>query len=254
LLVSGELGPTAYDDRWFGEVVQHITNSNVRDSFVPNAPTTALMAVPLAGIGAQAARTLWLIGSLGLFVAGVGALVRYQAARSRDIPIPILMLMMLAPAVFTNLRLGEGYLIVFALFAATALMLLKGRDRLAGVALGLLLALKTTGVALALLLIARRRWTALAAAAITTILLETVMTPFLEAGMLWAYLSQVRAHLLAGGAVLPAIATGVTLYFARRSARSEPWIAAGATLAVILMPADADHTSPCWPFRLPCCG
>ncbi|MEY4093379.1 MAG: hypothetical protein RLZZ53_578, partial [Acidobacteriota bacterium] len=31
LLVGGELGPTAYDDRWFGEVVQRITASSVRE-------------------------------------------------------------------------------------------------------------------------------------------------------------------------------------------------------------------------------
>ena len=89
----------------------------------------ALMALPLAGLDAQPARAIWLIVSLIAFIAGVAALVKYQALRNRDVSIPVLLLMLLSPAVFTNLRIGQGYLIVFALFAATALLLIKGRDR-----------------------------------------------------------------------------------------------------------------------------
>src|SRR5688572_27697268 len=56
LLVSGELGPQAYDDRWFGEVVQRMTASNVREIFIPNPPTMSLMAVPLVGFEPRSAR------------------------------------------------------------------------------------------------------------------------------------------------------------------------------------------------------
>ena len=49
LLVTGELGPQAYDDRWFGAYVQDLTHSSVREIFTPNPPTMALMALPLAG-------------------------------------------------------------------------------------------------------------------------------------------------------------------------------------------------------------
>ena len=76
----------------------------------------ALMALPLAGLDAQPARAIWLIVSLIVFIAGVAALVKYQALRNRDVSIPVLLLMLLSPAVFTNLRIGQGYLIVFALF------------------------------------------------------------------------------------------------------------------------------------------
>src|SRR5689334_18792451 len=64
LLVSGELGPLAYDDAWFGEVVRRVSDSNVREIFIPNPPTMALMALPLVGLGAQSARAAWLIASL----------------------------------------------------------------------------------------------------------------------------------------------------------------------------------------------
>lgn len=279
LLVSGELGPQAYDDQWFGDVVKRVTGSNVREIFIPNPPTMALMAVPVAGLDAQSARALWLIGSLAMFIAGIAALVRDRAARNRDISIAALLLMMLAPAVFTNLRIGQGYLIVFALFACAAVMLLKQRDRLAGICLGLLLALKTAGVALALLLIVRRRWTALAAAAITALVLVLAITPFIDAGMWRIYPSQVDAYVTRPASsvtayqttlglfrrlcvadpqwnpspaascapiafVIPALilagATIVTILLARRSTRSEPWIAAGAALSVLSLPAVAE--------------
>src|SRR5687767_9131241 len=42
LLVAGNLGPDAYDDRWFGAYVQAVTQSAVREIFIPNPPTMAL--------------------------------------------------------------------------------------------------------------------------------------------------------------------------------------------------------------------
>jgi hypothetical protein len=279
LLVSGELGPRAYDDRWFGEAVQRMTSSDVREIFIPNPPTMSLMALPLVGLDAQPARAIWLTASLLAFIAGVAGLVRYRLRGNHDLPVPLLMLMLLAPAVFTNLRIGQGYLFVFALFAAATVLLLRGRDRLAGTCLGLLLILKTSGVALAALLIARRRWTALAAAAITAALLAIAITPFIDAGMWWVYPSQVRAyvdrpassvtayqttlglfrHLCVADPqwnpspaancapvafVLPTVmigaATAITLLLARRSPRMEPWLAAAATLSVLSLPAVAE--------------
>jgi Glycosyltransferase family 87 len=276
LLVSGELGPLAYDDRWFGEAVQRVTVSSVREIFIPNPPTMALMALPLASLDAQTARAAWLVVSLLLFIGGVAALVTYQALRNRDVSIAVILLMLLAPAVFTNLRVGQGYLIVFALFAAVAVLLLRGRDRAAGVCLGALLALKTSGVAMLVLLIARRRWAAVAAALVTAAVLAIAITPFIDFRMWLVYPSQVRAyverpasavtayqttlglfrHLCiadphwnpspAAGCgpvafVLPPLligaATIVTIVLAVRAKRTEPWIAAGAALSVLSLPA-----------------
>jgi hypothetical protein len=279
LLVSGELGPLAYDDRWFGEVVKRHTASNVREIFIPNPPTMALMAWPLAGMSAQSARAVWLIASLAVLIAGVTALVRYLALRNRDVSIPVLLLMLLSPAVFANLRIGQGYLFVFALFAAAAVLLLRNQDRIAGVCLGLLLALKTSGVALVLLLIVRRRWTALVAAGVTALVLAVAITPFIDPDMWWVYPSQVRAYVARPASsvtayqttlslfrhlcvadpqwnpapaancapvafVIPTLiigaATIVTVLAARGARRAEPWIAAGATLSVLSLPAIAE--------------
>ena len=279
LLVSGQLGPIAYDDRWFGEKVQQFTASSVREIFTPNPPTMALMALPVAGLDPQAARMIWLVVSLLAFVAAVAALVRYQALRNRDVSIPVLLVMLLSPAVFTNLRIGQGYLIVFTLSVATALLLIKGRDRAAGVCLGGLLALKMSGLPIVWLLIAKKRWVALAAAAITGAIVVVAITPVIDPRMWIVFPSEVRAfvarpsgsvtayqttlslarHLCIADPqwnpapaascapiafVVPAIligaATLMTLILATRSTRVEPWIAAGVTLTVLSQPAAAE--------------
>jgi len=279
LLVTGELGPVAYDDRWFGEKVQQFTASSVREIFTPNPPTMALMALPVAGLDAQPARAVWLIASLIAFIAAIASLVKYQSLRNRDVAIPVLLVMMLAPAVFTNLRIGQGYLIVFALMAATGLLLLEGRDRAAGICLGCLLALKMSGLAIVLLLAAKKRWAALAAAAITGAIIVIAITPFIDPRMWMVFPSEVRAFVARPSGsvtayqttlglarrlciadaqwnpapaascapiafVLPAILTGlatlVTLVLAVRSRRVEPWIAAGVTLTVLSQPAAAE--------------
>jgi Glycosyltransferase family 87 len=279
LLADGELGPIAYDDRWFGEKVQQITRSSVREIFTPNPPTMALMALPVAGLEPQPARAAWLLVSLLLFIGGVAALVNYQALRNRDVSIPVILLMLLAPAVFTNLRIGQGYLIVFALFAAAAVLLLRGRDRAAGVCLGGLLALKLSGLAIVWLLIAKKRWIALGAAAITGAIVVIAITPFIDPRMWIVFPSEVRAFVarpsgsvtayqttlslarhmciadprwnptpaascaalaFAVPAIVIGLATLITIVLAARSTRVEPWIAAGVTLTVLSQPAAAE--------------
>lgn len=279
LLVSGQLGPEAYDDAWFGARVQQLTTSSVREIFIPNPPTMSLMALPLVGLDPQPARAVWLFASLAVFMTSIGALVRYQARHARDVTIPIVLLMMLAPAVFTNLRIGQGYLFVFAMFTAATLMLLRDRDRLAGVFLGLLLALKTSGIALAAILIARKKWATLAVAAITALALAIVITPFIQPGMWSVYPSQVSAYVARPASavtayqttlglfrhlcvadpqwnpspaascapiafVVPmlinAAATLLTMILAWRSTRAEPWLAAAVALSVLTLPAIAE--------------
>ena len=117
LLVSGALGPQAYDDRWFGAYVQEVTQSSVREIFIPNPPTMSLMAIPMAWLDARTARMAWLAFSLAAFLSVVWALLQWSARNGRRVSAPVILLVLLAPAVFTNLRIGQGYLLVFAMFA-----------------------------------------------------------------------------------------------------------------------------------------
>jgi hypothetical protein len=206
-------------------------------------------------------------------------LVQTSASDGRRIPAPVVLLVLLAPPVFTNLRIGQGYLFVFALFAGAVILLARGRERAGGALLGALLALKTSGVALAVLLAARRRWRALAAAVSVALLLALAITPFIDPSMWMVYPDHVRAYvnrpassvtayqttlslfrrLCVGDPawnpspaascspiafIVPMLLTGgatlLTAVVAMRSRRPEPWLAAAAALSVLTLPAVAE--------------
>ena len=194
LLVSGQLGPMAYDDAWFGAYVQAITQSSVREIFIPNPPTMALMALPLVGMGPSMARVVWLAVSLSGAAAAVLALLKYRASSASPASVAIGLVMLLNPSVFANLRIGQGYLIVLALVAATALLLIAKRDGLAGACLGLLLALKTSGVALFVLLVAQRRFRAAGWAIAGALVLAIGITPWVDRAMWLDYPMRVREY------------------------------------------------------------
>lgn len=279
LLVEGHLGPEAYDDQWFGAFVQEITHSSVREIFIPNPPTMSLMALPVVWLDAQGARAAWLFLSLAAFLTAMWQLLQWRAQAGLSIGVPLVLLVMLAPAVFTNLRIGQGYLFVFALFAGATILVGRGRDAAGGALLGALLALKTSGVALAVMLLATRRWRALAAAAICALALALSIAPFIDAAMWLDYPAQVRGYINRPASsvtayqttlslfrrlcvadpvwnpspaascapiafVIPALLTGaatlVTAIVAMRSRRSEPWLAAAAALSVLTLPAIAE--------------
>ena len=219
LLVDGSLGPNAYDDAWFGAYVQQLTASNVREIFTPNPPTMALMAAPIAALDHATARAIWLGVSLTAFGAAVFALAR---ARHPDgsVPIPQLLLAMLAPAVFSNIRVGQGYLIVFALFAAAVVWLAQRRDLRGGAALGAVLGLKLSGIALLIILAAQQRWRAIAAAALVAIALALAVTPFIDAAMWQQHPDVVRAFVQRPSGSVTAYQTTLSLF--RRLCVADP--------------------------------
>jgi hypothetical protein len=220
LLVTGKLGPEAYDDRWFGAYVQDITHSNVREIFTPNPPTMALMALPVAAVGPQPARAVWLFASVALFTGAVFALARERGRRDRAVPVVALLLALLAPAVLTNIRIGQGYLIVFALFAAALIAFAERRDALGGIALGLLLGLKTSGTALVVVLMVQRRWRAIAVAAGVAAAVAIAVTPFIDAAMWWQYPDVVRAFVQRPSGSVTAYQTTLSLF--RRLCVADP--------------------------------
>ncbi|MGQ0733489.1 MAG: glycosyltransferase 87 family protein [Acidobacteriota bacterium] len=278
LLLEGRLGPSAYDDGWFGAVVQAFTGTDVLEIFSPNPPTMALMAVPIAWLDPGVARAVWLFASLAAASVAAFALARYREQRAMPRTVIVMAIVMLNPAMFANLRTGQGYLFVFAMLAGAALTLIGGRDRVAGALLGLALALKAAGAPLLLLLIWMRRWQAvksvLVAAAITVAVaaafVETDMwtryppavVEFIErpAGSATAYqttLSLFRRLCIADErwnprpaadcapiafmvpATLIVAALGATLMLARRSPTGL-WVAAGLCLSELALPAAAE--------------
>lgn len=278
LLMNGQLGLNAYDQAWFGGYLQQLTATSIRDIFTPNPPTMALMALPIAALDHSVARGVWLFASVALFVAAVFALAR-ERGDGGTVPVAALLLAMLAPAVFTNIRIGQGYLIVFALLATAVLWLLRQRQIAGGVMLGIAWGLKLSGTPLLLLLAAHRRWRAIMAAGAAAITLLVIVTSFIDVAMWWQYpdvvaefvrrpagsvtayqttLSLFRRICVADPVWNPApaascepvafvlpyaligVAVGVTLLLASRAQVTRAGLAAGVVLTLLALPAAAE--------------
>ena len=220
LLLDGALGPSAYDDAWFGAYLQQLTGTAIREIFTPNPPTMAMMALPIAPLDHQTARSIWLFASVMLFVTTVYALARDREQRDGPVPIPPLFLAMLAPSVFANIRIGQGYLIVFALFAVAVLWLSHRHDARGGAALGLALGLKLSGSLLLAVLAAQRRWRAIAIAGAVAIALALAVTPFIDAAMWWQHPDVVRGFVQRPSGSVTAYQTTLSLF--RRLCVADP--------------------------------
>jgi hypothetical protein len=227
LLRDGALGPRAYDDGWFGAYLQQLTGTSIREIFTPNPPTMALMAWPIAALDHGMARVVWLFGSIAVFAAAVFALAR-ERAQTDSVPIAALLLVMLAPAVFTNIRIGQGYLIVFGLVAAAVVCVDRqpatakaiALQSAGGAALGLALGLKLSGTALVVIIAAQRRWRAIAAACAVAILLALAVTPFIDSAAWWQYPDAVRAFVQRPSGSVTAYQTTLSLF--RRLCVADP--------------------------------
>jgi hypothetical protein len=220
LLVEGRLGPAAYDDRWFGKYVQDITGTGVLEIFIPNPPMMALMAVPVAWLDPQTARVIWLLASLGAAAAVAFALLRHREKTGAPFSIVIAAVMLLNPAMFANLRIGQGYLFVFAMLGGAALSLIKGRDRWAGVWLGLAFALKSAGLPLVILLVWMRHWTAIKFAVATFGIAVALTAPFVEPAMWRRYPSAVAEFVERPASSTTAYQTTLSLF--RRLCIADP--------------------------------
>lgn len=220
LLVTGQLGPQAYDDDWFGRYVQQLTNSSVREILGPNPPTMALMAVPVAVMDYATARHVWLIASLASLAVTLFALMRYTSSTRSPLPAVVVAVLLLNPTVFANLRTGQGYIFVFALLAGAALNLERARDRLGGAFLGLALLLKSSGLALFIIVLARRRWRAVTSVLLIGAAGVPIVALMTDPGIWTAYLSAVPEFVARPAGSTTAYQTTVGLF--RRLCVADP--------------------------------
>lgn len=238
LLVTGQLGPAVYDDAWFMRVVQEITGAGVLEVFGPNPPAMALAALPVAWLDHATARWVWLLASLAAFAATTRWWVSPGVAGGTPVPAPLVVLLMLAPPVWANLRTGQIYLFVFAAMATTAHALVHGRDRVAGAALGLILALKTSGAAWLSLLVAQSRFRVVTTALAVATGITAALLPFTGSAIWQRYPGYVQEFVQRPGASATAYQT--TWGFLRRlcvaDAQWNPAPAADCVTAARVLP------------------
>jgi len=186
VLATNQMGSWVYEDDAFRAQVQRVTGAPVLEIYGPNPPTMALLALPVTWLEHAPARSIWLL--LSTLSLGAGVLLLARDARSRQAVgvAPAMVVALVSPGVFANLRTGQAYLLVFGLFAVAAHLSTRHDARRAGVALGLAMAIKSSGAPW-LLLLAVRRSQAAVAAVIAAGVLILVSLPWVGAATWAAY-------------------------------------------------------------------
>jgi hypothetical protein len=167
LLAQGRLGPQIYDNNWFIQQVQAVSQQPVSEIFAPSLPTVSLLAIPFTLLPLQTAHTAWLWLNLLALLLGVGLLI-WTCRRVWPTP-PQPIWWWLALAIFAlsfrpaqaNFEVSQAIILFFCLFTLTWLGLVTERDWLTGGTLALAFILKTTGLSLWFLLLVQQRWRAL---------------------------------------------------------------------------------------------
>ena len=174
ILISGQLDARVYDDAWFMANVQRVTGTEVKEIFGPNPPAMALLALPIVTWAPEAARAIWLTASLIAFAWATWVWLQ-RMARTDVAGLAAIAIALLQPAVWANLRQAQVYLFVFAALTLVMRSSLAERDGAGGSLAGLLVAVKASGIPWWALNAVGRRWSFVAAALVSWLLVSGVV-------------------------------------------------------------------------------
>jgi arabinofuranan 3-O-arabinosyltransferase len=162
LAVQGRGGSILYDDIAFQAEVERLTHGEASDIYWANPPTTALMLVPLATLSITDARRIWMsisLFSLFLSSAILVFVISEGPLTTNSIYVATAVLFLSVP-VTQNFQYGQAYLLLLAFYAIALFALHFGFNWVAGLFLGLTVALKASGLPLLVLLLMHRKWRA----------------------------------------------------------------------------------------------
>lgn len=188
--------------------------------YIPQTPLTMLPFVPLAGFAIERAKQFWLIADIG-FLSGTVLLL----TRLTHLGVSGVLGLLLAGigSLYTNLVLGQYYLLVLFLLTLAIYLLEKSREFSAGFVLGLICSLKLITAPFLLYFSWRKQPRALAG--MCTALVFSVLLAIILFG--WAdlayYLGQILPRSMAGETLDPFNpANGTFTTLLRRFLTSEP--------------------------------
>ncbi|MBI5566994.1 MAG: DUF2029 domain-containing protein [Chloroflexi bacterium] len=156
LYATGQWGPAAYDDEWFGDRVESFTQNGVREIYAPGPPLLAVFFALLAGLDLATAREAWAwlnVPMLMLSIWLIGdAQARFEGGLWRAAGASFALL---AAPVHEHFRLGQAYILLLLLFALAFWLVQHQHEASAGIALGMAFATKLSGLPLWFILLAR---------------------------------------------------------------------------------------------------
>jgi alpha-1,2-mannosyltransferase len=165
-----------YDDRWFEEQTRR-EDPHVSDVWGPNPPTATLLLLPLSWGSYHTARIAWTAISVASIAAAGAWLIRGERLPAALVPALIAFGLVFQP-VWGTIALGQAYAFLTALLMLAWCGYRRDDERLIGIPLGLVLALKLSGLLLWPLLLLQRRWGALGWATATVVALALITVPF----------------------------------------------------------------------------
>ena len=159
LVRAENAGPQLYDDAWFNDQVDHAV-PGIQDIYSPNPPSAALLLMPLSRARYETARTIWILLTVVILAVTLALIVRDLSLR-QPIALIFVSVALASQPLEANMRQGQVYVLLLALATLVWTGCRRCRDGRAGFWLGVMLAVKTAGLALPILFIIRRRWRAL---------------------------------------------------------------------------------------------
>jgi hypothetical protein len=205
-----------YDNTWFAAQVSESGFVGIHEVFEVQPPTMSLLALPVVWLPPLSARLVWTLLSLLWLLAGLGLLARAlgQPALWGLWALPI---GLAYGATLETIQTGQAYLLLFFLLCLVGWALARQQadwrsEASAGLALGLMLILKTAGAWLWPLLLLAGRWRALAYAALLAASIALASLPWIGAASWLAYIERLPELAMAPRRFVTAYQTTTSLF------------------------------------------
>lgn len=159
LLVEGATPAHFYDRSWFQTQIERCAPT-VKDIYHANPPTMSLMFLPLANFECKTSRIYWTIFNLIIIVLfgwWLGQAEKLKGVQAMGL---VVFLLTFQP-IYANFYDGQAYVLLLGLLAIAYYGYERNQAIALGLALALMLTLKTAGVLLWLLIMVQQRWKAL---------------------------------------------------------------------------------------------
>jgi hypothetical protein len=237
-----------YDNTWFDAQIPQAGFAGIHDVFDVQPPTMSLVALPVVWLAPLSARLVWTLLSLLWLLGGLALL-----GRALGLPalwgLWVLPISLLYSPTRENMRAGQAYLLLFFLLCLACWALARAETSwrsagIAGLALGLMLILKTAGAWLWPLLLLAGRWRALVCAALLAGGIALVSLPWIGPASWLAYAERLPELAAAPRRFVTAYQTTTSL-FGHLLAYNPQWnpapvadlplLARGLTLVVLLV-------------------
>ncbi len=191
LIRSGQFDARVYDDAWYSAQVLAASNGAVSDLLAPSPPTLPVLLWPIGLLSDTTLNVTWAAAN---FAALLGAIQLSRATLTPRARTWLFALIttgaLLSAPLYENLQRGQIYIFILLLHATVLWAAMQDRAVVAGVALGLLLALKINGWPLWIIWLALRRWRILFWATATVASITIATLPLIGVEVWRVYLTQ----------------------------------------------------------------